>query len=112
MSTAPDQAVQSTNAQARSGTTPPPAEDGVSVDEKVQRAQELLEKRRVEKEREEREKEKEQERERRRVGQELQKFKEWQTDEERKKLVEDRKKDRDDERKARERVLAQIEQDR
>ncbi|CAG0920917.1 unnamed protein product [Notodromas monacha] len=97
-----------TNA-AQEGAT---SASAVSDPEKLNRVQELLEKRRAEKEQEMIQKEKEQEMERRRVGQELQKFKDWQSDEERRKIAAERKRDRQEEINARERVLAQIEQDR
>ncbi|CAG0881387.1 unnamed protein product [Darwinula stevensoni] len=83
-----------------------------SVEERVEHTKKLLELRREQKRQEELEKEKEKERERRRTGQELQKFREKQEEEERMKAAAENKKDRDEERMARERILQQIQQDR
>lgn len=84
----------------------------MSKEEKIQRAKELVEKKREEKKLEAEEKERQKELERRKLGQEVQKLKEWQKDQELKELMEKRKKEKYEDKAARDRILAQIAQDR
>nr|XP_023024513.1 UBX domain-containing protein 4-like [Leptinotarsa decemlineata] len=81
-------------------------------EEKIQRAQMLLEVKRKEKEREEKENERLRELERRKMGQNVQQMKKWQEDQELKQLKEERDREKRENQQARERVLAQIAQDR
>ncbi|XP_076268841.1 UBX domain-containing protein 4-like isoform X2 [Rhynchophorus ferrugineus] len=83
-----------------------------TTEEKIEKAKQLLEAKRLEKEKEEKETERLKEIERRKVGQEVQKMKKWQEDQELKQLMEEREKEKKQEREARERVLAQIAQDK
>ncbi|XP_057654148.1 UBX domain-containing protein 4-like isoform X1 [Diorhabda carinulata] len=84
----------------------------LSVQEKMDRAKELIESKRQQKEKEEQENERLKELERRKMGQNVQQLKKWQEDQELKQLIEDRDKEKRENQLARERVLAQIAQDR
>ncbi|XP_063905511.1 UBX domain-containing protein 4-like isoform X2 [Zophobas morio] len=84
----------------------------LSVEEKVERAKQLVEKKREEKKKEEMEKERQQEIERRKMGQNVQQLKRWQDDQELKQVLEEREKEKRESQAARERVLAQIAQDK
>lgn len=105
------------------------ASSDLTTEEKIQRAKELVEKKREAKEKEEEEAERLKEIERRKVisllrvsnniykfylqaGQEVQKMKRWQEDQELKEIMEQRKKELIADKEARERVLAQIAQDK
>ncbi|KAG5877720.1 hypothetical protein JTB14_037170 [Gonioctena quinquepunctata] len=81
-------------------------------EDKVQRAKELLEMKRIQKEKEEKENERLKELERRNQGQGVQQLKKWQEDQEMKQLKEERDREKRENQLARERVLAQIAQDR
>lgn len=83
-----------------------------SMEERVERAKRLMQQRKQEKERQEQEREKEKELERRALGKNLLDFKHKQEEEEMKKAALERRKDKEEEQAARERVRAQIEQDR
>lgn len=84
----------------------------ISAQEKVDRAKELIESKRQQKEKEEQENERLKELERRKMGQNVQQLKKWQEDQELKQLIEDRDREKRENQIARERVLAQIAQDR
>lgn len=84
----------------------------LSLDEKVERAKQLVEERRVKKMKEEQEKAKEKELEHRRIGQEIQRAKQQQQEREMAEWAQQMRKDKEDTRLARERVKAQIAQDR
>ncbi|ENN77503.1 hypothetical protein HUJ04_013497 [Dendroctonus ponderosae] len=86
--------------------------DRLAAEEKIERAKKLLEAKRLEKEKKEQEEERQRELERRRTGQEAQKMKKWQEDQELKQLKEEREKEKREEKEARDRVRAQIEQDK
>ncbi|KAF5306551.1 hypothetical protein FQA39_LY08873 [Lamprigera yunnana] len=83
-----------------------------SAEEKIERAQELINKKRQEKQAEEDLKARQKEIERRKTGQDVQKLKRWQQDQEVKDLMEERNKEKKEELEARQRVLAQIAQDK
>ncbi|CAG9860691.1 unnamed protein product [Phyllotreta striolata] len=84
----------------------------LSVEEKVERAKELLELKRQQKEQEEKEKERQKEIDRRKMGQNAQQLKKWQEDQELKQMMEEREREKRENKQARDRVLAQIAQDR
>ncbi|KAJ8925828.1 hypothetical protein NQ315_009679 [Exocentrus adspersus] len=84
----------------------------LTPEDKVARANELLQKKREEKEREEKENERLKELERRKMGQNVQNLKRWQEDQELKQLKEDRDREKREKQQARDRVLAQIAQDK
>ncbi|XP_055325108.1 UBX domain-containing protein 4 [Sitodiplosis mosellana] len=86
-----------------SGSTPQ-----IINEEKLNRAKELIERKRKEKEEEDARLAKERELNRRRVGQDLQNFKQRQEESEMKKLQEERKRDKIEEQAARKRILEQI----
>ncbi|XP_052805666.1 UBX domain-containing protein 4-like [Mya arenaria] len=79
---------------------------------KLERAKELIEKKRTEKEQKEFEKRREEEIKRRKLGQDLQKLKSTQQEMQMKELKDQMRKDKDDEKKARDRVKQQIARDR
>lgn len=83
-----------------------------SLSEKVERAKELIEKKREEKAKADFEKSRNQEIERRKFGSDLQKLKEKQAEMEMKELKEQMKKEKEESRKAKEKIRQQIEQDR
>ncbi|PNF22902.1 UBX domain-containing protein 4 [Cryptotermes secundus] len=85
---------------------------GLTPEEKIERAKELIEKKRKQKEEEEEQTQQQKEIERRKVGQEVQKLRRWQQDQELKQLKEERQKEKAEEAAARERILKQIAQDR
>lgn len=84
----------------------------LTSEEKIERAQELINKKRQEKQAEEDAKERQKEIERRRMGQDVQKLKRWQHDQEIKEMMEERNKEKKEQLEARQRVLAQIAQDK
>lgn len=90
---------------AASSNTPP-------LDEKLERAKQLIEERRLQKSREYQEEEKKKEMEKRRLGKELQKFKEDQQKKEMLDYAQQRQKEKVEDKLARERIKAQIAQDR
>jgi len=109
-----DTAVTSTPT-AQSGAAAASSESSsekTALEERVARAKELLEKRRQQKLAEEDDKAKNSETERRELGKNLQEFKRAQEETEAKRHAEERKKDKAEEAAARERVRAQIAQDR
>nr|CAD7438660.1 unnamed protein product [Timema bartmani] len=81
-------------------------------EERIKRAQELLELKRLQKLKEEKEKERIKELERRQVGQEVQNMRRLQQDQELKQLKEERQREKAEDAAARGRILKQIEQDR
>lgn len=84
----------------------------LSPEEKIERAKELIEKKRKQKEEEEEQTQLQKEIERRKMGQEVQKLRRWQQEQELKQLKEERQKEKAEEAAARERILKQIAQDR
>ncbi|KRT80727.1 hypothetical protein AMK59_6207 [Oryctes borbonicus] len=88
------------------------AESSLTTEEKVEKAKELIEKKREAKRREEEEKDKMKEIERRKMGQDVQKMKRWQHDQELKQLIEAREKEKREQQAAKQRILEQIEQDK
>ncbi|KAK5648721.1 hypothetical protein RI129_003613 [Pyrocoelia pectoralis] len=84
----------------------------LSSEEKMERAQELINKKRLEKQAEEEAISREKEVERRKMGQDVQKLKRWQQEQELKELMEERNKEKKEQLQARQRVLAQIAQDK
>ncbi|XP_069364060.1 UBX domain-containing protein 4 isoform X2 [Maniola hyperantus] len=90
----------------------PESESETLVDEKVERAKELLLARRREKEEKEKELEKQKEMERRAVGQGVAELKKWQADQEMKQIQEERKREKMENNLQRQRILEQIAQDR
>lgn len=82
------------------------------IKDKVERAKELIEKKKEKKAQEEFEKERQAEIERRKMGQSVQKLKQFQEDREVQEVREQLKKEKEEERKARERIKAEIERDR
>ncbi|PSN35068.1 hypothetical protein C0J52_22670 [Blattella germanica] len=89
----------------------PAAPVSLSTEEKVDRAKELLEAKRKQKQEEEEEKQRQKEIERRKTGQDVQKLRRWQQDQELKQLKEERQREKAEEAAARERILKQIAQD-
>lgn len=83
-----------------------------TIDDKVEKAKEIIEKRRQEKLQQEKEEEKKKELDRRAVGQGVTELKQWQHEQELKQLQEDRKREKLEETRARARILEQIAQDR
>ncbi|XP_063217752.1 UBX domain-containing protein 4 isoform X2 [Bacillus rossius redtenbacheri] len=81
-------------------------------EERMERAKELLEKKRAQKQKEEEEKEREKELERRKVGQDVQKLRRWQQEQEMKRLLEERQREKQEAEAAKERVRRQIEEDK
>lgn len=88
------------------------ASSSLSAEEKLNRAKELVEKQRIQKQKEEEEKERQKEIERRKMGQNVQQMKRWQEDQELKQLKEEREREKRENQAARDRVLAQIAQDK
>ncbi|XP_074652608.1 UBX domain-containing protein 4-like [Tubulanus polymorphus] len=84
----------------------------VSKEEKVQRAQELLNQKRLEKSEKEEKEKLEKEKERIEVGKQMTKFKQWKEEKNAEEIKDQIKKDKLEAKQARERVRAQIEQDR
>ncbi|KAF5280474.1 hypothetical protein FQR65_LT03283 [Abscondita terminalis] len=84
----------------------------LTAEEKIERAQELINRKRLEKQADEDAKERQKEIERRKVGQDVQKLKRWQQDQEIKDMMEERNKEKKEQLEARQRVLAQIAQDK
>ncbi|RVE53652.1 hypothetical protein evm_001793 [Chilo suppressalis] len=93
-------------------TAPSEAEDTVSMEEKLERAKELIEARRREKAEKEKELEKQKEIERRSQGHGVAELKRWQADQELKQIQEERKREKLENNLARQRILEQIAQDR
>ncbi|XP_059613095.1 UBX domain-containing protein 4 isoform X2 [Phlebotomus argentipes] len=90
----------------------PEARPEMSAEEKLNRAKEMLEKKRKEKEAEEARAEREKEIQRRRQGQDVASLKKWQEEQEIKQLREDRMKEKKEAAEARKKILEQIEQDK
>ncbi|XP_064643800.1 UBX domain-containing protein 4-like [Lineus longissimus] len=86
--------------------------DDVSKEEKLKRAQELIEQKRIAKAEEEKEKEKLKELERRQLGHEMKKLQDWKEDKKLKETQDQLKREKEEDRKARERVKEQIARDR
>lgn len=80
--------------------------------EKIKKAMKLIEQKRIERVQEEQRLEKEKEVQRRKEGQQVQDLKKWQSDQELKQLKEDRLKDKQDAKAARQRVLDLIAEDK
>ncbi|CAG9573544.1 unnamed protein product [Danaus chrysippus] len=103
--------------EASSSNKPEPSpvsaqESSVSNDDKIEKAKELIEIRRREKEAKEKELEKQKELERRSVGQGVSELKRWQAEQEMKQIQEERKREKMENELARQRILEQIAQDR
>ncbi|XP_047038195.1 UBX domain-containing protein 4 isoform X1 [Helicoverpa zea] len=90
----------------------PSSESGGSIEEKMERAKELIEARRREKADKEKELEKEKEMERRAAGKGVAELKRWQADQELKQIQEERRREKMENNLARQRILEQIAQDR
>ncbi|KAJ0170347.1 hypothetical protein K1T71_014275 [Dendrolimus kikuchii] len=90
----------------------PETETEGSIEEKLERAKELIEARRREKADKEKELEKQKELERRAQGQGVVELKKWQADQELKNIQEERKREKMENNLARQRILEQIAQDR
>jgi hypothetical protein len=88
------------------------AQETLSLEEKKEKALQLLAKKREEKARAEEEKEKLAEVERRKLGQEMARLKQWKEEREKKEFENSYKKQKEEERLARERVRADLERDR
>ncbi|XP_065171405.1 UBX domain-containing protein 4-like isoform X1 [Atheta coriaria] len=91
---------------------PSTSDNQISIEEKLRLAQELIAKKRQEKQEEEKEKERNKEIERRQLGKDVQKMKRWQQDQDIKNLMDERQKERREDQEARERVRRQIEEDK
>lgn len=87
-------------------------ESETNVEDKMERAKELIEARKKEKAAKEKEEERQKEMERRAVGQGVAELKKWQGDQELKQLQEERKREKLENNLARQRILEQIAQDR
>ncbi|KAJ8707252.1 hypothetical protein PYW08_011386 [Mythimna loreyi] len=87
-------------------------ESGGSIEEKMERAKELIEARRREKAEKEKELEKEKEIERRQAGKGVAELKRWQAEQELKQIQEERRREKMENNLARQRILEQIAQDR
>lgn len=92
--------------------TPKPTVNEVSSVDKIERAKQLIEEKREKKRIEEEEEQRKKEVERRKMGQEIQKMRRQQQDEERKQIREEILKEKNEELAARQKILAQIEQDK
>ncbi|CAH0761500.1 unnamed protein product [Diatraea saccharalis] len=116
--TKPDEAGPSQRIEVEASTpqteTPSAAlsEDTVSMEEKLEKAKELIEARRREKAEKEKELEKQKEIERRSQGQGVAELKRWQAEQELKQIQEERKREKLENNLARQRILEQIAQDR
>ncbi|KAJ8704452.1 hypothetical protein PYW07_011640 [Mythimna separata] len=102
----PDVAVENVQAVVQA------VESGGSIEEKMERAKELIEARRREKAEKEKELEKEKEIERRQAGKGVAELKRWQADQELKQIQEERRREKMENNLARQRILEQIAQDR
>ncbi|XP_026277742.1 UBX domain-containing protein 4 isoform X2 [Frankliniella occidentalis] len=89
-----------------------PSTSTVPLDDRVERAKELLEEKRNKKKQQEEEEARQKEMQRRKEGQNVQELKRWQQEQELKQLKEERLKEKKMEQEARQRVLDQIAQDR
>ncbi|XP_026742378.1 UBX domain-containing protein 4 [Trichoplusia ni] len=90
----------------------PTSESTASIEEKMERAKELIEARRREKADKEKEQDKEKELDRRAAGKGVAELKRWQADQELKQIQEERKREKMENNLARQRILEQIAQDR
>ncbi|KAK9695328.1 UBX domain [Popillia japonica] len=88
------------------------ADPSLTTDEKVEKAKQIIEMKREAKRKEEEEKEKLREIERRKMGQDVQKMKRLQHDQELKLLMEAREKEKREQQAAKQRILEQIQQDK
>jgi len=112
-STSKEEVVQVTKAfESQTQAAAPDVKETLNAEEKLERAKQLVEKKRKEKEEEENQTQRQKEMERRKMGQEVQKLRRWQQDQELKQLKEDRQKEKAAEAAARERILRQIAEDR
>jgi len=112
-STFKEEVVQVTNpSDSQTQAAAPAVKETSNVEEKMERAKQLVEKKRKEKEEEDKQTQRQKEMERRKMGQEVQKLRRWQQDQELKHLKEDRQKEKAEEAAARERILRQIAEDR
>ncbi|KAM3955440.1 LOW QUALITY PROTEIN: UBX domain-containing protein 4 [Aphomia sociella] len=93
-------------------TGPQEANSTASMEDKLEKAKELIEVRRREKADKEKELEKQKELERRNLGQGVAELKRWQADQELKQIQEERKREKMENNLARQRILEQIAQDR
>lgn len=109
---APEQMVEASTSQETQAVAGGDQAETKSLNEKVERAKELMEKKREEKAKAEFEKSRNQEIERRKLGQGLHKLKEKQAEAELKEIKDQMKKDKEEQRRAKEKIRQQIEQDR
>ncbi|XP_075988091.1 UBX domain-containing protein 4 [Anticarsia gemmatalis] len=94
------------------GEVPMESESAGSIDDKMERAKELIEARRREKADKEKEADKQKEMDRRATGKGVAELKRWQADQELKQIQEERKREKMENNLARQRILEQIAQDR
>jgi len=112
-STFKEEVVQVTNpSDSQTQAAAPAVKETLNVEEKMERAKQLVEKKHKEKEEEDKQTQRQKEMGRRKMGQEVQKLRRWQQDQELKHLKEDRQKEKAEEAAARERILKQIAEDR
>jgi len=112
-STSKEEVMQVTKAsESQTQVAAPAVKETLNAEEKLERAKQLVEKKRKEKEEEEKQTQQQKEVERRKMGHEVQKLRRWQQDQELKHLKEDRQKEKAAEAAARERILRQIAEDR
>ncbi|XP_053621558.1 UBX domain-containing protein 4 isoform X1 [Plodia interpunctella] len=108
--TAPDQPGPSQ--PTAKASAPESVQSEASIEEKLERAKELIEAKRREKAAQEKELEKQKEMERRNTGQGVAELKRWQAEQEMKQIQEERKREKLENNMARQRILEQIAQDR
>lgn len=98
--------------EASTSQTGASGDPAVPLEEKVERAKELMEKKKAEKAQKEFEKSREEEIKRRKLGSDLQKLKQTQQETQMKELKEQMRKDKEEEKKAKEKIRQQIARDR
>ncbi|XP_069121467.1 UBX domain-containing protein 4-like [Argopecten irradians] len=99
-------------AASSAGTSATQPKEKPPLDERVEKAKEKMEQKRIEKLQKEKEEAKAREDERRKMGKDLHKLKQYQEDRQRKELEEEIRKDREENKKMRERIKEQIARDR
>ncbi|XP_028156701.1 UBX domain-containing protein 4 isoform X2 [Ostrinia furnacalis] len=108
----PSQRPEPVSAASQMETEPTAEDSTASMEEKLERAKELIEARRREKAQKEKELEKQKELERRSQGQGMTELKNWQAEQELRQIQEERKREKFENNLARQRILEQIAQDR
>ncbi|XP_063835615.1 UBX domain-containing protein 4-like [Ostrinia nubilalis] len=108
----PSQRPEPVSAASQMETEPSAEDSTASMEEKLERAKELIEARRREKAQKEKELEKQKELERRSQGQGMTELKNWQAEQELRQIQEERKREKFENNLARQRILEQIAQDR